>query len=442
VEVGSDGSVNTPLAQLRREGDQLAPALASNGSDLLLAWGDFLPERMQLDVRMMFFRRGASSSMVRDTSSVISRSAPPQGEAQIVSGHAGFLSVWMEGDVVRRIRARLLDRNGEVIGDAFDIASSDADHITPAVGWNGSEYLVVWREVTVAESRMLARRISAHGALLGESDIVLDHDEFRGRAETADVSPDVSSDGSSFLVTWPRCDFFGIPRELLAARIVGDKAGEAVSLVKSPGYPIHHMYSPHALWLGTHYLVTYIENPNDPSVRGAPPDPWQPSELRVLRVDVDGRPIGASSTVVIGAAEYSAAASDGRGVVLLFNVHDLERHNGIDAVWLDQDGRVQERRLLDPFGSRPAVAWSGESYFAAWQVGDSIAAGTIPHDPGSSVERVIMSSSSSRRPSVAAIGRENIVAYERLSVGEPDGGVYRAFSKPFTSRRTRSIERP
>jgi hypothetical protein len=336
----------------------------------------------------------------------------------------------------------MLDRNGEAIGDAFDIASSAADQITPAAGWNGSEYLVVWREVTMAESRMLARRVSADGRLLGESEIVLDRDAFRERFEPGDVSPDVSSDGSSFLVTWLRCDFFAVPRELLATRIVGDKAGQAVSLVKPPGYPVHHMYSPHALWLGTHYLVTYIENPNDPYPRGAPPDPWQPSELRVLRVDVEGQPIGGSSTAVIGASEYSAAASDGRGVVLLFQVRDLERQHGIDAVWLDQDGRVQERRLLDPLGSQPAIAWSGEAYVAAWQADNAIIAAALPHDPGPSLERVVMSASSSRRPSVAAISGENIVAYERLSAGEPDGGVYRAFSKRFTSRRTRSIERP
>ncbi|MEO0263183.1 MAG: hypothetical protein ABIM62_05605 [candidate division WOR-3 bacterium] len=110
------------------------------------------------------------------------------------SGSSSYLVVYKDEAVLPyRIKGRRVATNGTVLGDTFTIISSTSyDYMIPAVGSNGTNFLVVaWNEDT---RNVEGRIVSGNGVPQG-SVFTIGYGGYYGDS-------DVSSNGTNFLVVW------------------------------------------------------------------------------------------------------------------------------------------------------------------------------------------------------------------------------------------------
>jgi hypothetical protein len=112
----------------------------------------------------------------------------------------------------------LLDGSGIAISAGVDVpASATVHHETPSVAFDGTNYLVVWKEWNYGEgNRIRAARVSADGAVLDRFDVKFTEHRLVN-------APDVAFGGGVFLVAWDEND--AIPgSEVRATRVSTDGA--------------------------------------------------------------------------------------------------------------------------------------------------------------------------------------------------------------------------
>jgi hypothetical protein len=130
---------------------------------------------------------------------------------------------------------------------AFAIAKTTTDEQSPAVAWNGHEYLVAWHSI----DGIFAERVDASGALLDGTSRQLDVDL---DPSTPSSPPAVASDSLGWFVVWSR---HANGYDVYGARVSGGG-----TVLDSPAIPISAMplddWSPRIAWAGSSYLVTWV----------------------------------------------------------------------------------------------------------------------------------------------------------------------------------------
>ncbi|WNG47595.1 hypothetical protein F0U60_28325 [Archangium minus] len=181
---------------------EYAPAVAHDGTNFLIVWEVYRSETSH-DI---FGARVSSNGTVLDTDGIlISAAAYSQADPVLVHDGTNFLVVWRDERNLVSTNAdiygarvgrdgRVLDTNGIVISSA---TNSQYD---PAVAYNGRYFLVVWED----------RRSGAdiYGARMRSDGTVLDRSGISIAGSTSiQYTPAVVYDGANFLVVWE--DFRG-----------------------------------------------------------------------------------------------------------------------------------------------------------------------------------------------------------------------------------------
>ncbi|WP_224241126.1 RHS repeat domain-containing protein [Hyalangium gracile] len=289
------------------------PAVASNGTDYFVTWRDF--RNINWDIYgARVLGSGASSSAVVDPSGIsISTDPAFQNAPDIASNGTDYFVVWRKdvGGPANVHGARVTSAGAVLDTSGIAIATSSADHYTPRVASNGSNYLVVWAESQGTTSwDVLGRRVSTAGAVLDTSAIAI------STAVREQYEPDVASNGTDYFVAW--ADYrSGSNHDIYGARVSGggallDAAG--LALCTDPV----QQYVPKVAYDGTNYVAAWPDYRWDSF--------WDVFATQVTSTGTVVTPNGFSVSYNVRETEPHVALASGGGQqsFLVFSRHDAE----------------------------------------------------------------------------------------------------------------------
>ena len=335
-----------------------------------------------------------------------------QDDADLAFDGTNFLVAWTDeragGDTVARIYAARVSPGGQVLDpDGFAITQGPLDQSVPAVAFGGTNYLVTWggQYDDTAYYNIWGSRVSPQGQVLDPDPIRISH-----RPEIACETPDVSFNGTNYLVAWR----YASSKLIYCSRVtpagtVLDTADIRVATRSDPcEYPQVHSD-------GTGWLVTWDDDIYSTgqdvygariAANGTSLDPTgfpvcseaftqsngvvSHDGTNYLVVWQDGRDGLGKNTVYAGRVTSAGARLDSSGFAVSWSVNEQEypgiASDGTDflVVWRDALGagdiygaRVDNNgNLLDqePFPicqapyeqTRPAAAFDGTNYLVVW----------------------------------------------------------------------------
>lgn len=189
------GIVSTSLVS-RAIQNQPAYGVCWNGSGYGVVWADRRSGSYQI-----YGARVNSNGIVQDTQGILLSPGGEQLEPAIAWSGSGYLVAWKEfiGSSYDVVGIRL-DANMQPVGTSIIIASADLDQSQPSIAWNGTKYLVAWRDQRTGVAPfyytdILGTFVTNAGALMPIGGAI-------SGAIGDQLEPAVASDGTDFMVVW------------------------------------------------------------------------------------------------------------------------------------------------------------------------------------------------------------------------------------------------
>jgi hypothetical protein len=342
-------------------------------------------------------------------------------------GDTCFLAVWSEGLDQPDVFAARISASGSLIDSSGVQLNSSPDYdLTSSVGFDGTNYLVVWAELDTSweSGAVCGCRITVDGVPLDSSLIRPDLPGF------IPTFPSVAADQSNFLVSFTAYETVNYEENVFCARISPD--GEV--LAPSVTFPaeVDAQYGPSGASDGTDFLAVWLES-----------RPWGDA-VQAARIAADGTVLDPVGLAVNEGAGYKSCLATAFGdSTYLAAWADYRTGEGPDiyCARVTADGDV-----LDPEGifvsaaannqDFPDVSFDGENFLVVWQDNRNggfvnvYAARVSPAgavlDPAGIV--VAADTFGDRYPSVGFTGGENLVVWEGHHSGKVD--IYGALVSP------------
>jgi hypothetical protein len=180
----------------RAYSNQSSPSIAGGQTNLLAVWED---ERVSSYSDVFGARIAPDGEILDPTGIPICTASGWQTSVGAAAGSENYLVVWQDDrDVDYDIYGARVDLNGNVLDpDGFPISTGDGWESSPAVGWDGTNFLVVWcddRDMTSAD--IYGTRITPQGEILDGTGFQISDEEIRT------VSSSVTFNGSNYLIAW------------------------------------------------------------------------------------------------------------------------------------------------------------------------------------------------------------------------------------------------
>jgi len=388
-------------------GAQSEIAIASGDEQFLAVWSD------ARNGQIRGTRISASGNVLDPLGITIARVTFPLGHPAVAWNGAAYVVTW---ETESRIFATFVNRDGEIVSPApvpIPVASyesftasdgSDTLIVTrgfadrqqalkvavlgrdtrvkrsgvvittntqvsnPSVSWNGTEYVVVWKESPLMTSlgwSIIVARLSNDGALIDRRTVVADLTNFE--------APVSASDGSLTFVAYRTPELAG----LLVNR-AGDRVAGPFILSKNTSE------MPRVIWDGRDFVVVWTEQtgvfrPTHQSApqtqSGLPPQERPLLDVFASRVSQTGdvRHLGVISPGG-GSDMYPAIARSGSNV---FVGWIRQTYGSLGGGTTDVFGQILERAAAGelpsllawsaPNQTSPAIAWNGHEYILAWE---------------------------------------------------------------------------
>ncbi len=298
--------VDTRGTVLDRSGVRIAssttglPSVGAGAGSFLAAWTTYALQDIYAA------RIDGSSGALVDPSSIAVSTTPAGSQIESAVGFDGtnYLVVWRNVDHLYGARVStagiLLDRT------AFAISTASGQQRLPAVGFDGTNFLVAWtdsRNLATTSEDIYAARVTLAGVVLDPLGIPIRSIAGRER------SPAVAFDGTNALVVWAEVPSSLIGGDIYAARVANDGTvldPGGVPVSTAPGV----QRTPAAAWDGTDFIVAWCD------FRAGPQGDVYATRVSTAGVVLD--PGGFAVAAEPQDAEVDpSAASDGAGNVLV-----------------------------------------------------------------------------------------------------------------------------
>ena len=231
---------------------QQVPALAFDGTNFLVAWQD---RRSGSDGDIYGARVTPEGTVPDSADLVISQAVNDQYRPAAGYDGTNFLVVWQDyrGGGGWDIYGARVTPQGSVLDPAgFVISQATDSQCSPALAFDGANFLVVWQDSRGGGADIYGARVTPQGAVLDSAGIVISH------AANDQWSPAVGFDGANFLVVWQddRSDISYW--DIYGARVtpqgtVLDPAGLPISTTAS------QQWTPALAFDGANFLVVWQE---------------------------------------------------------------------------------------------------------------------------------------------------------------------------------------
>jgi len=337
--IAFDGRLIDPAPLALAGGPQRNVRIAASATNVLIA-GDVLSDRGDWDIVARASR--SFDDVAASQARVIASSTGVQQRPRVADGG---LVLWLENDLIAQHPQGLPHTVAE-------------GALRAGIGSGASSYLVAW--VTNAiPSLLLAKRLAFDGTPIDRDPLVLAND-VHALFGNGDIVPAVAFDGTNFLVVWP-----DITGNLFAMRVGQDGRAVDAAPFALTNFLVGSEFavSPRVVWNGSQFVVVWMNQFFSDSLIS--PRPAAPLQVLMIRVAPSGQvldpdPINLWQKVGFGTA--LGLATNGNDLELVWGVdcvYDLTLlHDGTPA------GPVQS--LACGGVSTPDVAWDGSEYVAVW----------------------------------------------------------------------------
>lgn len=285
-----------------------------------------------------------------------------------------YLAVWNDyrNGPDSDIYGQFVSKSATLIGSNFAISTATGNQRGNYVGFDGTDYLIVWTDDRGGDMDVYGQLVSASGSLVG-SEIAISTASYNQK------DPVVAFDGTNYLVAWNdghRLGAGGGYGEDIYGQFVttsGSLSGSNFAINEN-SYPSDNPLG--IAFDGTNYLVTWMDE-----VGGAGSYEW---DLFGQHVDTSGNPSGSVITITTapGGQYFPFVAFDGTSYLVVWtdarndtnrNGHyDLGEGTGIDIYgqFLDTSGNLLGSEFpITNAASDQIVGWpcfGDTSYIVAW----------------------------------------------------------------------------
>jgi hypothetical protein len=298
------------------------PAVSCNGTDCLVAWWRF-ETRTGHSVRLARVSGGA----IQQTDLPVISASSDQHEPAISWNGTHYLVVWRD---IRRpdggdIYGARVAPTGEVLdAEGFAISTGSGTERNASATWNGSRWFVVWQDSRAGTEQLLGARVTPAAVVEEPDGLVL------SPPEAAHTLPQVTWNGTHYLLVW-----WGGLGHIYAVRV--DAAGAVVGGPLALGQNGVKPARPVVATSGEDFVVAW-----ESDLHGDP-------DIYAARVTAAGAvaPPGASYLAsIISMEEQPAVASDGTDYFLLWT----DWREGLRELGLYGTRVSGEGVVLDPTG--------------------------------------------------------------------------------------------
>ena len=218
--ISSSGQVldvmSIPICAL--PGDQLTPAVTWDGTQYLVVWAD-----RRDSVQHIYGCRVTTNGDVLDPQGIlISGTTGAQSAPRAAGNGAGAMVVWQdERGSSPDIYGCAVSTNG-IVGKAYGISTRADNEETPDIAYNGSTYLVVWRDyrnMVSTDTDIYGVRVSKQGVRTGLEMLISCTTAGTTGAPGAQMIPRVCAFGSSWMVAWQDCRNDSLNPDIYACRV-------------------------------------------------------------------------------------------------------------------------------------------------------------------------------------------------------------------------------
>lgn len=251
VQIDQGGNATSPSVFISvAANQQRAPALAWGGTSYLLVWED---ARSGTNWDLFGARLGLDGALLDPVGLPISLALGDQLSPAVAWDGANYLVTWQDSRLGNwDIFASRVSAAGQVLDPGgLALCVEAQQQFRPALAFSGSEYLVTWEDDRSGDGDVFATRVSPAGVALDSGGRPI------SSASWAQGSPSVAWGGTSYLVAW--ADYRNLNLDIYAARVTS--AGTVIDpggLAIATGTP--SAYAPAVAWDGTNYLVTWSES--------------------------------------------------------------------------------------------------------------------------------------------------------------------------------------
>ncbi len=284
--------------------NETAPAVAFDGTNYLVVWEDH-----RLGSGNIFAARVAPSGTVLDPNGFpLDTDAAQQRTPAIAFDGTNYLVVWSDRRAGLRwdIYGVRVSPSGAVLdANAFVVVSVNNQQYSPAVAFDGTNYLVVWDDTRATVPQVFGARITPGGLVLDPAGIAIS----TGNVQSA---PSVGFDGTNVTVVWQDARNSS-QADVYAARVTpGGTVLDASGIAVASGGDAQRL--PAIAADGRYLLVAWVDG-----------DALAPTDVRGVRLDSSGTVLDSPAFPIAEstAARSVALASDRKGRVLaLYDVVD------------------------------------------------------------------------------------------------------------------------
>ncbi len=387
------------------EGHQHFPSIAFDGTNYLVVWGD--GRHGSGDI---YGTRVSPSGTVLDPAGIVmSTVAHDPSSPSVAFDGTNYLVVWEEWGCDSDIYGSWVSQEGAVLDSAGVAISTVANRQrSPSVAYDGTNYLVVWEDYrNVSDWDIYGCRVSPSGTVLDPGGIAI------STLVYSQYSPSVGFDGTNYLVVWG--DYRNGSFDIYGSRVsysgtVLDSASIAISTTA------HWQLYPSVGFDGTNYLVVWeyhhsgscdiygarvsqsgtVLDSSEIAISTAAHGRWSPSvafdgtnylavwqdhrsgsdfDIYGCRVSPSGTVLDSSGIAISTAAhgQYSPSVSfDGTTCLVVWGDYRSGSYSDIYGARVSQSGEVLDSAGIpistaEKSQESPSVAFDGTNYLAVWQ---------------------------------------------------------------------------
>ncbi|UCG44376.1 MAG: hypothetical protein JSU73_07175 [candidate division WOR-3 bacterium] len=407
--------IDTSMYLVPAEALKADPAVAYDGTNYLVVWNDERSVTAEPDI---YATRVSADGTVLDMAGIAICTSPRgQWYPEVAFDGENYLVVWQDGNASSwDIRGSRVTTDGEVLDpNGFGVATTGISQWRPDIGFDGTNYLVVWMEEVRYDT------FDIYGARITPEGYVLDPEQIRiCEAPLPQWHPRVTPNpGWGFMVAWQdqRTSYW----DVYAARV------NTYGAVLDPdGFVVcntSECFAPDLAFDGTFYLVAWHDERSGSY------------DIYASRVTTGGQaldPQGIPVSTAGGDQWRPAVEYDGTNFMILWN-DERGGNSDVYGTRMTSGGNV-----LDPSGLvitsasqgqwHPALVFGGGQYLVSWQhdtygsnrevyVARMATSGQVL-DPGGKPTSAAANSQS--WPSVASDGSEFLVVWREDNRGSGD----------------------
>lgn len=176
--------------------NQSSPSVADGQTNLLAVWED---ERVSPYSDIFGARITPDGEILDPTGIPICTASGWQTWVRAAAGSENYLVVWQDDrDVDYDIYGARIDLNGNVLDpDGFPISTGEGWESSPAVAWDGTNFLVVWSDDrNPSAANIYGTRITPQGEILDGTGFQISDETIRT------IAPSITFNGSNYLIAW------------------------------------------------------------------------------------------------------------------------------------------------------------------------------------------------------------------------------------------------